>query len=104
MEVYEFVKSIGSGAFGQVYIVRHKREEKLYVIKKIKIRDMNQKDRENTENEVRLLQKLRHSNIVSYKDSFMDRDQYLNIVMVYCEGGDMYNKIKSCKGKNFSEQ
>ncbi len=103
MEVYEIVKSIGSGSFGQVYLVRHKREEKLYVIKKIKTRDMSQKDRENTENEVRLLQKLRHSNIVSYKDSYLDRDQYLNIVMVHCEGGDMFNKIKAAKGKNFTE-
>ena len=27
----------------------------------------------------------------------------MNIVMVYCDGGDIYSKIKSCKGKNFSE-
>ncbi len=55
MEVYEIVKSIGSGSFGQVYLARNKYEDKLYVIKKIKTRDMSQKDRENTENEVRLL-------------------------------------------------
>ena len=35
---------------------------------------MSQKDRENTENEVRLLQKLRHPNIVAYKDSYLDRE------------------------------
>lgn len=41
---------------------------------------------------------------MAYKDSYLDRDQqYLNIVMIYCEGGDMYNKIKSAKGKNFPE-
>lgn len=51
---------------------------------------MTQKDRENTENEVRLLQKLRHPNIVAYKDSYLDREQYLNIVMIHCEGGDIY--------------
>ena len=28
---------------------------------------------------------------------------YLNIVMVYCDGGDIYTKIKSAKGKNFPE-
>ena len=78
---------------------------------------MSQKDLENTENEVsfkywlnlnfkkvRLLQKIRHSNIVAYKDSYVDREQYLNIVMVYCDGGDIYSKIKSSKGKNFSEE
>lgn len=103
MDVYEIVKSIGGGSFGQVYLARNKREDKSYVIKKIKTRDMPQKDRENTEQEVRLLQKLRHTNIVSYKDSFLDREQYLNIVMVYCEGGDIYNKIKQANNKPFPE-
>jgi non-specific serine/threonine protein kinase/NIMA (never in mitosis gene a)-related kinase len=41
MDFYDIVKSIGSGSFGQVYLVRHKREDKLYVIKRIKIRDMS---------------------------------------------------------------
>ncbi len=53
MDVYEVIKTIGSGSFGQVYMVRHKREGKNYVIKKVKTRDMNPKDLENTENEVR---------------------------------------------------
>lgn len=52
MDVYEVIKTIGSGSFGQVYMVRHKRECKNYVIKKVKTRDMNPKDLENTENEV----------------------------------------------------
>jgi len=55
MDVYEIVKTIGSGSFGQVYLARHKREGKNYVIKRVKTRDMSQKDLENTENEVRLL-------------------------------------------------
>lgn len=50
-----------------------------------------------------MLQKIRHTNIVAYKDSYVDREQYLNIVMVYCDGGDIYSKIKASKGKNFPE-
>ena len=103
MDVYEVMKTIGSGSFGQVYMARHSRENKHYVIKRVKTRDMSQKDLENTENEVRLLQKIRHTNIVAYKDSYVDREQYLNIVMMYCDGGDIYSKIKSAKGKNFPE-
>ena len=52
MEIYETVKSIGSGSFGQVYLSRNKREDKLYVIKRIKTRDISDKDREAIENEV----------------------------------------------------
>ena len=52
MEIYETVKSIGSGSFGQVYLSRNRREDKLYVIKRIKTRDISEKDRESIENEV----------------------------------------------------
>ena len=103
MELYEVVKSIGSGNYGQVYLVRHKYEGRNYVVKKIKTRDMPDSEREKTEQEVKLLQKLRHANIVAYKDSYIDRDQFLCIVMVNCEGGDMYSKIKAAKGKKFTE-
>jgi non-specific serine/threonine protein kinase/NIMA (never in mitosis gene a)-related kinase len=103
MELYEVVKSIGSGNYGQVYLVRHKYEGRNYVVKKIKTRDMPDSEREKTEQEVKLLQKLRHANIVAYKDSYIDRDQFLCIVMVNCEGGDMYSKIKAVKGKKFTE-
>ncbi len=60
------------------------------MIKKIKTTEMSDKDRENTEQEVRLLQNLRQTNIVAFKDSYLDREHYLNIVMEYCEGGDLY--------------
>ncbi len=42
---------------------------------------------------------------MSYKDSYTDKDGNLCIVMTFCEGGDMYAKIRSTKekSKNFSE-
>ena len=41
MDVYEIIKTIGSGSFGQVYLASHKREGKNYVIKRVKTRDMS---------------------------------------------------------------
>lgn len=43
------------------------------------------------------MQKLRHINIVSYKESFTDDKGNLCIVMIYCELGDMHTKIKQTK-------
>ena len=73
------------------------------LLNKVKIKDMPQKEQENTIQEVRLLQKLRHANIVAYKDSFEDRENQLNIVMIYWEGGDMATKIKEARGVHFPE-
>lgn len=103
MDIYEHSKNIGNGMFGQVVLANHKIEQKPYAIKRINFKDINEKDRDNIENEVRLLQDLKHPNIVSYKDSFCDRENFYNIVMIYCEGGDFYNKIRNAKGKHFPE-
>lgn len=65
---------------------------------------MTTTDRNNTEQEIRLLQKFAHPFIVAYKDSFLDRDQYLNIVMTYCDDGDMQCLIKLQKGNLFTEE
>jgi serine/threonine protein kinase len=103
MDDYEFIKNIGSGMFGQVFLVKHKVEDKHYAMKKINFRDLSDKDRENLENEVQVLKDLRHPNIVTYKDSFFDKEDFFYIAMIYCDGGDFYNKIKNSKGKNFPE-
>jgi serine/threonine protein kinase len=104
MDIYEFQKVIGNGMFGQVFLAKHKLEQKLYAIKRINFKDINKKDIENIENEVGVLQELKHPNVVSYKDSFFDKDNYFYIVMIYCEGGDFYEKIKNAKGKYFKEE
>ena len=102
MRAYSHVESIGSGSFGRVYLVRHKQEGGLYVLKRIKIAGLGEKDRGNIENEVQLMKQLSHPNIVGYKESFTSRD-YINIVMSYCEGGDLHNKVQKFKGNCFPE-
>ena len=102
MNDYEDVEYMRSGSFGQVYLARHKKDKKKYVIKKMRVTDISDKDKENIKNEVALLEKLRHPNIVAYRDSFTEGD-CLNLVMSYCEGGDLYFKIKENEDKHFSE-
>ena len=103
-EDYEFIENIGQGAHGQVLKAINKKENKLYAIKRLNFKDISEKERKNIEKEVKLLKELKHPNIISYKDSFEDKDNYYNIVTLFCEGGDMYNKILHQNGEYFSEE
>ena len=104
MENYEFLGNIGQGMSGKVYKARHKKENRFYAIKKLNFNEINEKERIAIQDEVNLLKQLKHPNIVTYKDSFFDSDNCLNIVMVFCEMGDMYTKIHKQKGEYFPEE
>lgn len=55
---------------------------------------MNEKDKSNALNEIRLLASVQNENIVSYKESFIDiGTQTICLVMEYAEHGDMLSKI-----------
>ncbi len=74
-----------------------------YVLKKLGVRNVSKKERKAAEQEAKLLSKLKHPNIVAYKDSFED-DGFLYIAMGYCEGGDLYSKLKEQKGLPLDER
>ena len=104
MENYEFLGNIGQGMSGKVYKAKHKKENRFYAIKKLNFNEINEKERIAIQDEVNLLKQLKHPNIVTYKDSFFDKENCLNIVMVFCEMGDMYTKIRKQKGEYFPEE
>lgn len=60
--------------------------------------------REACRNEVMLMQRLVHPNIVAYKDSFFakGKDQ-LCIVMTNCDGGDLSNRVSQQRRKLWKE-
>ena len=101
---YEFIENIGQGMYGRVYKAKNKKENKYYAIKRLNFKDINEKEKKQINNEVSCIKKLRHPNIISYKDSFNDEDNYFNIVTTFCEGGDIYNKIQKQNGEYFSEE
>lgn len=75
-----------------------------YVIKKMELRNASKREKRAAEQEAKLLSKLRHPNIVSYRDSFNNDDGHLYIVMGYCDGGDVYNRLKQQKGRMLEER
>lgn len=105
---YKFLKQIGKGSYGEVWLVlplrnsfSTKSSTKQYVLKRLDLRqqssDTTQNDIEAAEREAKLLSTLKHPNIVAYIESFRSNDGFLNIVMAYCEGGDLYTKLKDRK-------
>lgn len=100
---YDYQEIIGKGMYAKVYKALNKEENKYYAIKCLNFKDITEKERLSIETEVNLLKKLKHPNIVLYKDSFIDKENNLNIVTTFCEGGDMYKKIFREKNNYFEE-
>ena len=103
---FEIGKELGKGAFGSVYLVKRKKDKKIYAMKQVKIIGLSKREKNNAFNEVRILSSLSHKNIIGYKEAFYDNNsETLNIVMEYADDGDLNSKIKEYlkKQKYFEE-
>ena len=103
---FKIGKLIGKGAFGSVILVTRKTDGKVYAMKRVNIGKLNNKEKESSLNEIRILASLSHPNIIGYKEAFFDHTtNTLNIVMEFADEGDLENKIKNNLKKrlNFEE-
>ncbi|XP_031195092.1 serine/threonine-protein kinase Nek5 isoform X2 [Mastomys coucha] len=98
MDKFALIKIIGEGTFGKVYLAKDKSESRHCVIKEISLT----KEKEASKNEVILLARMKHPNIVTFFSSFQENSR-LFIVMEYCDGGDLMQRIQRQRGVLFSE-
>ncbi|KAM5231111.1 serine/threonine-protein kinase Nek4-like isoform 2-T2 [Hipposideros larvatus] len=103
LAAYCYLRVVGRGSYGEVTLVRHQRDGRQYVIKKLNLRNASSRERRAAEQEAQLLSQLKHPNIVTYKESWEGGDGLLYIVMGFCEGGDLYRKLKEQKGQLLPE-
>ncbi|RLW08246.1 hypothetical protein DV515_00003209 [Chloebia gouldiae] len=101
MEGYNVLKVLGEGSFGRALLVHHRISDQKYVMKEIRL-PMSSSGVENSRKEAVLLAKMKHPNIVAFKESF-EADGHLYIVMEYCDDGDLMQKIKHQGGNLFPE-
>ena len=88
-------EELGKGAFGSVYLVKRNIDGQEYAMKRVKIIQLDEKEKENALNEIRILASLNHKNIIGYNEAFFDEiTRTLNIVMEYANDGDLSKKIK----------
>ena len=87
---------LGVGSYGTVFKVTKKNSLKAFVIKQISLLGLNDKQISEYKTEAKLLSSIKSNYVVKYYDSFIENHN-LNIVMEYCEGGDLYQYIEKNK-------
>ena len=92
---------IGIGSYGMVFKAQRKDDKKtFFVIKQIPFyTNENKENIEEAKNEAKILKQLDCKYIVKYYDSF-EENNTLNIVMEYCQNGDLSTFINENKTKN----
>ena len=62
----------GDGAYSSVYKVKRLEDECIYALKKVKMLNLSDREKENALNEVRILASLNHANVIAYKEAFLE--------------------------------
>lgn len=97
MDKYRVFKRIGVGTYGSAYLVTLKTAPHVqYVLKKVKVEQADDKERQSAEQEVKMLMLLAHPLVLSYVDHFMYKG-HLCIVTDYCDAGDLYQMLRARK-------
>lgn len=70
---FQILSKIGEGSYSSVYKVRRLTDNKTYALKKVKLLNLKEKEKDNALNEIRLLASINHPNVISYKEAFWEK-------------------------------
>jgi NIMA (never in mitosis gene a)-related kinase len=70
---FQILSKLGEGAYSSVYKVKRLTDNKEYALKKVKLLNLKEKEKDNALNEIRLLASIRHPNVVCYKEAFYEK-------------------------------
>ena len=96
---YKIIKKIGEGSFGVVYLAKYLKTSSFCVVKKINFAGLSKQEIKESYNEVNLLKKLDHPNIIKFLE-VKPTKKYIEIVTEYAEKGDLYKQLNIQKEKN----
>jgi len=91
-KIYLKTKVLGSGAFGEVWLVHHKDLDRDFAMKIIKKRKNRSSDEKEILNEIEILKKLDHPKILKVIDFYSTLKKYY-IITEYCPEGELFNEI-----------
>jgi NIMA (never in mitosis gene a)-related kinase len=74
--------------------VKRKADQEIYALKKVIVTKLNDREKENSINEIRILASINHPNVICYKEAFYDSSSSsICTVMEYADDGDLEIKI-----------
>ena len=91
---YEILSKLGSGSFGNVYLARNKFTDEKVALKQIKKSSANLLSDGEIKDEIEILKKLDHPDIVRIIESFNTRNSYI-LITEYCEEGELFDQVKN---------
>jgi len=93
MDPYDVLEQIGKGAFGAAWIIQTRGNDsnppRRFVLKKIPLARLSERQRHLSLQERQLVAALRHPYVVPYHRSWIERSHTVCIVMRHCDGGDL---------------
>ena len=96
---YIIQKTLGKGSYGIVYKVQKQNTNEIYVLKKIPLKGLSEKEISEVRQEAKILSSINSDFVVKYFDSFEENNN-INIVMEYCDKGDLNDFILRKKEEN----
>uniref|UniRef100_A0A8C5X1B7 Calcium/calmodulin-dependent protein kinase type 1G n=1 Tax=Malurus cyaneus samueli TaxID=2593467 RepID=A0A8C5X1B7_9PASS len=89
-KTFIFMEALGSGAFSEVFLVKQKSTGKLFALKCIKKSPLSRDS--SLENEIAVLKKIKHENIVTLEDIY-ESTTHFYLVMQLVSGGELFDRI-----------
>ncbi|XP_063307022.1 calcium/calmodulin-dependent protein kinase type 1G [Pelobates fuscus] len=89
-DTFVFMEVLGSGAFSEVFLVKHRSTGQHFALKCIK--KVNSSRDRSLENEIAVLKKIKHDNIVILEDIY-ESSSHFYLVMQLVSGGELFDRI-----------
>lgn len=91
---FAFQRTLGTGSFGRVHLVQSKHNQRFYAIKVLKkAQVVKMKQVEHTNDERRMLAKVKHPFLITLWGTFSD-SKNLYMVMDFVEGGELFSLLR----------
>lgn len=87
-------KLIGTGSYGEAWLVERRSDNAIFVAKSMDLGKMSSRDRNYAYSEIKCLASCHHPNIIQYIEDH-EESEHLLIVMEFADSGDLDRQIKS---------